>query len=120
MAKISQLALLIAGLSATSSYAMNPQPDPENPGGYIIERAEITAAEDTRTLDPMYDVWAKALETRPNTEVEAIYPDAASNPDNVKRVERVFPESEWNKWPSRAIADVHNQLDLSNINGFKV
>ncbi|WP_318500289.1 chitinase [Photobacterium leiognathi] len=96
MTKITPIALLLAGFTATSSYAMNPQPDPENPGGYIIERSEIKAAEDAKTADPMYDVWAKALETRPNTVVEAIYPDAATNPDNVKRVERVFPETEWN------------------------
>ncbi|MCV5639345.1 chitinase, partial [Escherichia coli] len=27
--------------------------------------------------------------------VEAIVPGATTNPENVKRVERVFPESEW-------------------------
>ncbi len=43
----------------------------------------------------MYKVWAKALATRPNSIVEAIEPGLASNPDNVKRVERVFSQSDW-------------------------
>ena len=43
----------------------------------------------------MYGIWAKALATRSNTIVDAIKPRAASNPDNVKRVERVFTESDW-------------------------
>ncbi|WP_408057232.1 chitinase [Veronia nyctiphanis] len=75
---------------------MSPQPDPEKQGAYLVEKAEIEAAEAALTSDPMYKIWAKALETRPNNVVEAIDTGLASNPDNVKRVERVFPESEWN------------------------
>lgn len=74
---------------------MNPQPDPENPTGYIVTQAEIDAAEATKTTDPMYDVWAKALATQPNSVVDAIDTGLATNPANVKRVERVFPASEW-------------------------
>lgn len=75
---------------------MNIQPDPQNTTGYVIARSDIQAVEKSKTSDPMYATWAKALETRPNTVVEAIFPDVASNPENVQRVERVFPESEWN------------------------
>ncbi|TMP43231.1 carbohydrate-binding protein [Pseudoalteromonas citrea] len=80
---------------ATSASAMTIQPDPQNPTGYIVSGTELTAAENRLTLDPMYDVWAKALETRDNAIVEAIVPNAASNPVNVKRVERVFPQAQW-------------------------
>ncbi|MGF1683973.1 chitinase [Photobacterium minamisatsumaniensis] len=81
---------------ATSSLAMNIQPDPENPGGYLVARADITAAESAKTTDPMYGIWANALSTAPNTIVDAIRPGLASNPLNVARAERVFPETEWN------------------------
>ncbi|WP_104400148.1 chitinase [Vibrio penaeicida] len=90
------LSVLIGGLlSANAFAAMNIQPDPTNPTGYIISRADIQAVENSITVDPMYDIWSKALETRPNTVVEAILPGLASNPENVKRVERVFPQAEW-------------------------
>ncbi|MBD1558398.1 carbohydrate-binding protein [Vibrio sp. S9_S30] len=90
------LSVLIGGLlSANAFAAMNIQPDPTNSNGYIISRADIQAVEDSLTMDPMYDIWSKALETRPNTIVEAILPGLASNPENVKRVERVFPQEEW-------------------------
>ena len=95
MFKLAVLPTLLACSFAANSFTMNPQPDPENPTGYVVSKAEIKAAEDAKTLDPMYDVWAKALETLPNTAVEAIDPGVATNPVNVKRVERVFPQSEW-------------------------
>ncbi|WP_237668454.1 chitinase, partial [Vibrio sp. V37_P2S8PM304] len=92
----SKLSVLLGWAIAASSHAaMNIQPDPENPNGYVVARADITAAEQAKTADPMYATWAKALETRANTIVEAIEPGLASNPENVKRVERVFPQSEW-------------------------
>ncbi len=94
--KPTYLALLDGSLFSTSSLAdMNIQPDPENTAGYVVARADIDAAEQAKTSDPMYDTWAKALQTRSNSIVEAIEPGLASNPDNVKRVERVFPQSDW-------------------------
>lgn len=38
----------------------------------------------------------ESLATASNTVVESIAPGLNTNPDNVKRVERVFPETEWN------------------------
>ncbi len=95
MYKLKLLSALIGCGIAANSFAMNPQPDPQNPTGYIVSRVELKAAEDTKTANPMYEVWAKALETRPNSVVEAIFPSTAGNPENVKRVERVFPLGEW-------------------------
>ncbi|MGF1906956.1 chitinase [Aliivibrio salmonicida] len=95
MFKLAVLPTLIACSFAANSATMTPQPDPLNPTGYIVSQAEVDAAEAAKTADPMYDVWAKALATQPNSVVEAIDVGLASNPDNVKRVERVFPNSEW-------------------------
>ncbi|KZN58562.1 chitinase [Pseudoalteromonas luteoviolacea] len=95
--KSAKLALLCAPVLCASTFAqaMNVQPDPNNPNGYVVSRVDLKAAEDALTSDPMYEIWSKALETRSNTIVEAIVPDAAANPENVKRVERVFGQAQW-------------------------
>ena len=96
MAKVTKLTFAVSALLAANSYAtMNIQPDPQNPTGYVVSRADIQAVEAAKTADPMYAIWSKALETQPNTIVEAIEPGKADNPPNVKRVERVFPHAEW-------------------------
>jgi len=75
--------------------AMTIQPDPQNSGGYVIAAADLARAAQAKTANPMYGIWSKALATRPNSVVEAIVARAPGNPDNVKRVERVFTESDW-------------------------
>ncbi|QLH66934.1 chitinase [Aeromonas veronii] len=100
MFKPKRCAWLIAAACALPSYAamsaaMNIQPDPQNAGGYVIAAPDLAAMEKAKTANPMYAIWAKALATRSNKIVDAIEPGLASNPDNVKRVERVFPQSEW-------------------------
>ncbi|MBQ4845507.1 chitinase [Pseudoalteromonas sp. MMG005] len=96
MHKLILTALAVNIAMATNTNAMTIKPDPQNPTGYIVSGTELTSAENRLTIDPMYDVWAKALETRSNDIVEAIVPNRAGNPVNVKRVERVFPQSQWN------------------------
>nr|WP_086937525.1 chitinase [Thaumasiovibrio occultus] len=96
MLKLSQAAMLVGCTLAANAFAMNIQPDPDNAAGYVVAKSDIVAAEAAKTSDPMYDIWAAALQTRPNTVVEAILPGLATNPDNVKRAERMFPETEWN------------------------
>ncbi|ELE5891237.1 chitinase [Vibrio fluvialis] len=88
---------LIAGclFTACGQASMTIEPDPNNPNGYLVSRVELNAAEQAKTANPMYAIWAKALQTQPNSVVEAIEPGLASNPGNVQRVERVFPQSEW-------------------------
>ncbi|ELF6482531.1 chitinase [Vibrio fluvialis] len=88
---------LIAGclFTACGQASMTIDPDPNNPNGYLVSRVELNAAEQAKTANPMYAIWAKALQTQPNSVVEAIEPGLASNPGNVQRVERVFPQSEW-------------------------
>ncbi|MDP4982468.1 chitinase [Pseudoalteromonas tunicata] len=96
MFKLKLVSVLIGSLVSANCLAMTPQIDPDNPNGYIVSRGQINAAQDAKTPNPMYDIWAKALETRANNIVEAISPGATTNPANVQRVERVFPQSEWN------------------------
>ncbi len=88
---------LIAGclFTACGQASMTIDPDPNNPNGYLVSRVELNAAEQAKTANPMYAIWARALQTQPNSVVEAIEPGLASNPGNVQRVERVFPQSEW-------------------------
>lgn len=95
MLKTKHLAVLISSVLAANSYALNILPDPENSAGYIVSKVELQAAEKAKTADPMYAIWSEALETRSNAIVEAIVPGLSSNPENVKRVERVFPQYEW-------------------------
>lgn len=96
MKKVSYLAAAVSLAAISSSWAMtNIQPDPQNPNGYVVARADIQAAEQAQTSDPMYQIWSQALTTAPNSVVEAIEPNLATNPDNVKRAERVFPQAEW-------------------------
>ena len=95
MYKLSILTSALLAGSAALAYSVNPQPDPLNPGGFIMSADEIKAAEAAKTADPMYAIWADALRTRPNSVVEAITVGNPDNPENVQRLERVFPESEW-------------------------
>ncbi|MDD1794861.1 DUF5011 domain-containing protein [Enterovibrio sp. ZSDZ42] len=88
-------AIFSASFLAQAGVTMNPQPDPDNPGGYVLLRSEVQAAESMKVTDPMYDVWAQALRTESNAVVDAIDSGLASNPDNVKRAERVFTSSDW-------------------------
>lgn len=97
MFKRKTIVVALAAFYALPTYAnMTIQPDPDNPTGYVVDRGELEAIEQQKTADPMYAVWSKALETRDNSIVDAIEPGAETNPDNVKRVERVFPLSDWN------------------------
>ena len=96
MLKIKYLAAILGCTLAAQSHAsLNIQPDPQNPNGYLVEKSALQAAEQAKTSDPMYAIWSQALQTRSNTIVEAIEPGSPFNPENVKRVERVFPQSEW-------------------------
>ncbi len=77
------------------SSAMAIELDPDNPNGYLISQATLEATEQEKTANPMYTIWSQALRTEKNNIVEAISPNSITNPDNVKRVERVFGETQW-------------------------
>jgi chitodextrinase len=87
--------IFVATCASFSVNATDPQLDPDNPNGYILSQADITEAELAKTKNPMYETWASALRTRENAIVNAISPNSSSNPNNVKRAERVFGQHEW-------------------------
>jgi chitodextrinase len=87
------VAVLCTSLSIS---ATQPQLDPDNPGSYILSKADLVLTEKAKTSNPMYETWSRALRTQSNTIVNTIIPNSASNPENVKRAERVFGEYEWN------------------------
>ncbi|MGF1707480.1 chitinase [Enterovibrio baiacu] len=95
MKQTALIPVLLGATFAAQGATMTPQPDPENPNGFIVERAEVNAAAAAQTSNPMYATWSKALETQPNAVVNAIDEGLASNPINVKRVERVFSRQDW-------------------------
>ena len=84
-----KLLALQVGLIASAN-ALTIVDDPNNPNGYLLSRAEINAARDGKASDPMYQIWAKALETRDNSIVEAITPNNVNNPENVKTSRACF------------------------------
>ncbi|WP_196137213.1 glycoside hydrolase family 19 protein [Aliikangiella sp. G2MR2-5] len=81
--------------------AGNPNPDKPNPvpkpgGGYTLTQAEIDAMEAQLTSSEQFQLVKGSIETRANTEVEAVLPGRVNNPENVKRVEAILNESQWN------------------------
>ncbi|WMN61807.1 chitinase (plasmid) [Pseudoalteromonas xiamenensis] len=93
-----KLSMLVASSLLCGSFhalAMHPQPDPDNAGAYLLSREEVQQAAKDKTPNPMYAVWANALKTASNVVVDQITIGASTNPANVKRVERVFGQVEW-------------------------
>ncbi|CAA0099207.1 Chitinase A [BD1-7 clade bacterium] len=72
-------------------------------GGFVMTASEIRAAEQGLTNSTLFKSVKATVETRNNTLVDAITPLAASNPENVKRVETIISETDWNfLFPRRA------------------
>ncbi|CAH9053564.1 hypothetical protein PSECIP111854_01195 [Pseudoalteromonas sp. CIP111854] len=95
MYKLTPIMMALNLVAIASASAMTIEPDPQNPGGYLVSKVELAEAAKSKTSNPMYATWAKALQTLDNTSVEAILPGRAANPSNVKRVESVFPQAQW-------------------------
>ncbi|MGL5250835.1 MAG: glycoside hydrolase family 19 protein, partial [Enterovibrio sp.] len=73
-------------------------------GKYYIPRSVIDAKELELTSFPMMEIVKNDIRTLPNDQVEAIVALSKTNPDNVKRVEAIMPEKDWNEvlFPTRA------------------
>ena len=65
-------------------------------GGYSMCKSDLDAAETSKTSAPIYALVKASIQTNDNSIVDAITPKAASNPDNVKRVESILSEADWN------------------------
>ncbi|WP_315903219.1 glycoside hydrolase family 19 protein [Photobacterium sp. TY1-4] len=99
----------------TADPGPGPDPDPGTPdngiigqnpdGSYIMSKAFLDAKEATLTSSPQFDAVRASIKTRSNALVDTIVPGAASNPDNVKRVESLVSEQQWDhRFPERNAA----------------
>ncbi len=81
-----------------------PEP-PINPeDGYTISQAELDAKEAALTDFPVMNEVKEAIRTLDNESVERIMPLAATNPDNVKRIESIVSASDWEfLFPKRTV-----------------
>ncbi len=70
-------------------------PKPLPGGGYSMTLTEVQATEQSLTSSPLFSLTRANIATRPNAEVEAIVPGRSANPENVRRVERLLPASQW-------------------------
>ncbi len=64
-------------------------------GKYVLKLADVQATEAALTNSPQFRAVKASVATLGNTAVAAVAPGVASNPDNVKRVERLLPKSQW-------------------------
>ncbi|WP_018693791.1 glycoside hydrolase family 19 protein [Algicola sagamiensis] len=72
-------------------------PQPKEGGGYTILRDEIMLAEQEKTSFPLFQQVKASIETRSNQVVEQVMPNRSSNPENVKRVEHILSQADWNE-----------------------
>lgn len=95
-----------------SSDPENPDPvdpDPIDDGGpsitpiVYLRQSELNAAEQQLTSDPMMQKVKESIRTLDNDQVEAVAPGRAENPANVKRVEAIIGEQQFEYiFPMRA------------------
>lgn len=68
-----------------------------------MKASELAAKEKALTNFPLMNAVKSSIATLPNSEVELISPGRAANPANVKRVEGILKESDWDYlFPMRA------------------
>lgn len=68
---------------------------PETGDGYVISQAALDAKEAKLTDFPAMVAVKDAIRTIDNDKVEAIKPLDANNPENVKRIESIVSEADW-------------------------
>ena len=70
---------------------------------YTINASDLAAKEKSLTDFPLMNAVKSSIATLENSEVEKIEPGRAANPENVKRVESVISEQDWDfLFPMRA------------------
>lgn len=80
----------------------DPEPEPEEekplpPGGGVqINLSKLNAIEQSQTDFPLMQEVKNTIRTLDNKAVEQIKPNAETNPANVKRIESIISENDWN------------------------
>ncbi|PSV87114.1 glycosyl hydrolase family 18 protein [Photobacterium leiognathi] len=92
---------VIGGITADVGTDTSPAP---NPGSNIIYRSELNQHQMNaeRAYEDSINAAKSLLRTQDNTIVEAVSPLNTNNPDNVKRVESMFNQSNWDELFSHA------------------
>ena len=85
--------LILSSSSAQNSSASSSS-EPSI-GSYSISKASLDATEASLTNSTLFKEVKASIATRSNSEVETIAPLLASNPSNVKRVERIVSSADW-------------------------
>ncbi len=71
------------------------QPEVKPDGTYVVTKAELEQQEEQITDFPAMTAVKEAIRTLDNELVEAIVPGAATNPENVQRVESIVSAQDW-------------------------
>jgi len=64
-------------------------------GKYILKQSDVLATEARLTDTALFRAVKASIATRDNATVATVAPGLASNPENVKRVEKLLPASRW-------------------------
>lgn len=84
---------------------------PKAGGGYTVCASDLEAKAAELTSGELFQSIKKSIKTRPFDEVDQILPGRAANPENVKRVERLFSESDWDHlFPLRNVGYSYTNL----------
>ena len=76
---------------------------PDDGNASIVYRSELVAAEESLLNTPLMISVKESIVTLDNEQVEAVAPRLATNPQNVKRVESIVSEDDWDYYfPRRA------------------
>lgn len=87
-----------SGATATKAQSLTLAAVVKDPatGKWLLRQADVLATEAALTNTPLFQSVKASVATRDNAVVTAVAPGAAANPENVKRVERLLPASQWN------------------------
>ena len=97
------------------------RPQPIDGGGYSMTKASLDATESALTDSDLFVQVKSSIKTRDNAIVEAVTANNASNPDNVKRVEGIFSQAQWDEtFPMRHNAYSYQKLlqSIAKFSGF--
>ena len=72
-----------------------PQPKPT--GGYTIKQSIIDAQETSLTSSELFKKVKNSVKTRDNAIVDAVVLNAPGNPENVRRVEGILSQAQWDE-----------------------
>ncbi len=95
MNKRTLLSILVAGACVAPVMAQANMLKAESSEPYTIKASDLAKKEQALTDFPLMKSVKATIRTLDNALVEQIEPGKATNPDNVKRVESILKESDW-------------------------